>query len=235
MTDDYAAPMGETDGRATTTVGVVPVSPLRRLVLAAVPLSSGGAVMVAIVFSSDSLILPTLLLLAGAGATAFAVARGLSSDARRSVYRRLVVGVWAGMPATIVYDLIRYAAVAVAGWSVRPFGAFALFGQMLIGQGQPRWAQYLVGTGFHLVNGLGFAAGYAVVFRRPAWPSAVAWALVLEAMTIVFYPSWLGITALGEFVSMSMIGHLAYGLVLGPAVSYRLARAGSSTGDGSMP
>ncbi len=170
-----------------------------------------------------------MLLAASTGATGFAVARGLGADARRELRRRFAVGLWAGVPATAAYDLVRYAVVALTGWSVRPFRVFALFGQMLIGSDEPLWARYVAGTGFHLLNGLGFAAGYALVFRRPAIGTAVAWALVLEALTVVFYPSWLGVTALGEFVSMSMIGHLAYGLVLGPATRQRLATVGPIT------
>ena len=207
------------------------VTALRRLALAAVPLSSGGAVMVAIVTSSGSLIAPTLLLLAATGVTAVAVGRGLGDDARRALRCRLAVGLWAGVPATAAYDLVRYVVVALAGWSVHPFTVFALFGQMLIGSDQPLWARYLVGTGFHLLNGFGFAVGYALVFRWPAVATAVAWALALEALTVVLYPSWLGVTALGEFVSMSMVGHLAYGLVLGPAARHRLAKIGADGGE----
>lgn len=219
--------MGDTGEQVARARGAgAEATALRRLVLAAVPLSTGGAVLVSIVTSSGSLLAPALLLLVATGLTGVAIARGLGPDARLALHRRLQVGLWAGVPATAAYDLVRYLVVSLAGWSVRPFAVFALFGQMLIGDGQPLWARYLAGTAFHLLNGLGFAVGYALVFRRPGAGTAVAWALVLEALTVVFYPSWLGVTALGEFVSMSMIGHLAYGVVLGPATRKRLAMVG---------
>jgi hypothetical protein len=38
---------------------------------------------------------------------------------------------------------------------------------------------------------------------------------VLEAFTVALYPPWLGLTAVAEFVSVSLLGHLAYGTTLG--------------------
>lgn len=54
-----------------------------------------------------------------------------------------------------------------------------------------------------------------LVIRRPGLVSAVAWAMVLELFTILLYPDWLGVPAIGELVSVSLLGHLAYGLALG--------------------
>jgi len=197
---------------------VEPASSLRageRLLLSLLPLSTGGAVMVTIVLGGNSLLWPTLVLVAGGVATAVVPTRRLPAGVRRVLARRVRVGLLAGLAATAAYDAVRYLAVAATSWSVRPFQVFALFGQLLVGQDVPAGVQYLAGTGFHLLNGLGFAVGYAVVVRRPGVVSAVVWALVLEAFTIALYPSWLGLTAVGEFVSVSLLGHLAYGAVLG--------------------
>ncbi len=193
-----------------------PLPPLRRrLLLALLPVSTGGAVLVSFLFSQDSLLLPTAVLVLGTGLTSTVAARSLPGPARARLASRVRLGFLAGVAATAVYDLVRFVVVAVADLSVRPFSVFALFGQMLIGRNTPVVWQYVAGTAFHVVNGIGFAIGYAIVARRPSVPTALVWAIVLETFTIVLYPSWLRISALGEFFSMSMLGHVGYGIVLG--------------------
>jgi len=195
-----------------------------RLLLALVPVSTGAAVVVTILLWPDSLLYPALVLLGGTGATAVAVTRGLPEEARRAVRRRVAVGLVAGGLATAAYDVVRYGLVTLLSWSVDPFRPFTLFGQLLVGRGAPPAALWAAGIAYHIVNGLGFAVGYTIVVRRPGLVSAVVWALVLETFTILLYPDWLGITAVGEFFSMSMLGHLAYGLTLG-AVAMRMSPA----------
>jgi hypothetical protein len=185
------------------------------LLLALLPLSTGGAVLVAILLDSDSLASPTLVLVVGGATTAVLLTWRLPVGVRRALSRRVRLGMLAGLAATAAYDAVRYLAVAATSWSVRPFQVFALFGQLLVGRGAPAGVQYLAGTAFHLLNGLGFAVGYVVVVRRPGVASAVAWALVLETFTVALYPPWLGLTAVGEFLSVSLLGHLAYGTTLG--------------------
>jgi Family of unknown function (DUF6789) len=199
-----------------------------RLLLSLLPLSSGGAVVVTIVLGGESLLWPTVVLVAGTAMTAVALAWRLPGGVRRALARRVRVGLLAGLAATAAYDAVRYLVVAATSWSVRPFQAFALFGQLLVGHDAPAGVQYLAGTGFHLLNGLGFAVGYAVVVRRPGVVSAIAWALVLEAFTIALYPSWLGLTAVGEFVSVSLLGHLAYGAALGQITAKSVAARGDA-------
>lgn len=198
--------------------------PAERLLLALLPLSTGGAVLVAILLDSDSLVSPTLVLLAGSVTTAVVLTRRLPAVVRRALSRRVRLGLLAGLAATAAYDMVRYLAVAAMNWSVRPFQVFALFGQLLVGRDAPTGVQYLAGTAFHLLNGLGFAVAYVVVVRRPGVASAVVWALVLEAFTVALYPPWLWLTAVGEFVSVSLLGHLAYGTTLG-LVTTRSAEA----------
>jgi hypothetical protein len=191
------------------------LKPAERLLLSLLPLSTGGAVLVVIVLDGDSLVWPTLVLVAGTATTAVVLARRLPARVRRALSRRVRLGLLAGLAATAAYDAVRYLAVALTSWSVRPFQVFALFGQLLVGRDAPAGVQLLAGTAFHLLNGLGFAVGYAVVVRRPGVVSAVAWALGLEAFTVALYPPWLGLTAMSEFVSVSLLGHLAYGTTLG--------------------
>jgi hypothetical protein len=106
----------------------------------------------------------------------------------------------------------------VATRSIDPFATFPLFGSLLIGDAA-KAAQWAAGIAFHSLNGVGFAVGYTLVVRRPGVLSATVWALVLELFTILLYPNWLGVTAIGEFASMSMLGHIGYGITLGLVAS----------------
>jgi hypothetical protein len=186
-----------------------------RLLVAALPLSTGAAVLATLTLVHDSLLWPTLIMVVGSSlATAVALHR-LEPRHRAELVRRAWLGLGAGVAATVVYDVVRYLAVAVFSWSVAPFGAFPLFGRLLLGDGTGRNLLWAAGIAFHVLNGLGFAIGYALVVPRPELRTAVAWAMVLELLTILLYPNWLGVTAIGELFSMSVLGHLGYGLTLG--------------------
>jgi hypothetical protein len=55
------------------------------------------------------------------------------------------------------------------------------------------------------------------------WREGILWALGLELAMVAVYPGWLHIGALlEEFVAVSLIGHLAYGSVLGSLSRYWL-------------
>ena len=45
--------------------------------------------------------------------------------------------------------------------------------------------------------------------------SGVGWGLFLETFQLTLYPGWLNITTYKEFVTISFLGHIVYGLVLG--------------------
>jgi len=159
------------------------------------------------------------------------LARILPPEARRALARRAWIGLVAGVAATAAYDVVRYGLVTLFSWSVDPFKAFTLFGALLVGRDASTAALWVAGTAYHILNGLGFAIGYTLVIRRPGRLSAVVWAMVLETFTILLYPDWLGIRAVGEFFSMSMLGHVAYGLVLG-AVAIRMTHPEGTPKDG---
>jgi hypothetical protein len=91
--------------------------PAERLLLSLLPLSTGGAILVAILLDSDSLVWPTLVLLAGSATTAVVLARRLPARVRRVLAHRVRLGLLAGLAATGAYDAVRYLAVAVTSWS----------------------------------------------------------------------------------------------------------------------
>lgn len=158
----------------------------------------------------------------GVGAAALVWSR-TGREGRGRLRRRAAVGVVAGLAATGAYDLLRLGVVTAFGMRFWPFDIFSLFGQLLVGSSAPPTVRLAAGVAYHWTNGVGFALAYVFLFRRPQVWTALLWALALELAMISIYPSWLHLKALDEFYTVSALGHLAYGSVLG-LVSGRLLR-----------
>ncbi len=141
--------------------------------------------------------------------------RRASPAGRADLLARARAGLVAGLIATACYDASRYVLVTAFESSVWPFAAFPAFGGLLSGAAEPFDTRLLAGTVFHILNGVGFSLAYALFVRRPRILTGVIWALVLEALMLTLYPTWLDIKAIGEFTQMSMLGHVVYGIVLG--------------------
>jgi hypothetical protein len=124
-------------------------------------------------------------------------------------------GVLAGVVATLAYDAARFALVRLTGIAFWPFDIFEIFGRALLGPGRPEALTTAAGVAYHLTNGVAFAVAYTVLFGRRGVVAGIAWGLFLEALQLTFYPGWLQLRALGEFVQVSVFGHLVYGAVLG--------------------
>ena len=75
--------------------------------------------------------------------------------------------------------------------------------------------QWVVGSAFHFCNGLAFAVAYSYWFAPKGPLAGIAFAMVLEAFMLGLYPGWLKIAEYAPFLTMSLIGHLVYGAVLG--------------------
>jgi hypothetical protein len=211
-----------------------PALPWRgRAVLSAAAMFSGAALVVT-VFTRVSL---ALTLLCGSACVAALGRRSflrLPPAARPIVLERLRTGLLAGVPATAAYDLARLALVEAAGLRFWPFDTLPLFGQAILGTGFPQAAVLAVGTGYHYLNGMFFAAAYAVLFRGRPFAFGVAWALGLEAAMLLVYPRWLPALArvLSEFTIVSLTGHLAYGTTLGLIVQLAPALGRRRMGSG---
>lgn len=131
-------------------------------------------------------------------------------------------GLVAAVPALLAYDLSRLLVSETVGMSVGPFDAFPHFGSALIGQGAPETLRVIVGTGFHITNGVAFAVAFAIIFRAKGVVVGIGWGLFLEVMMLGVYPAWLQIEQLGEFVQLSIVGHVCYGSTLGYLCKRRL-------------
>lgn len=162
-------------------------------------------------------------------AVIFLIDRG---NARIGAYRSSQLvrsGFLAAVPALVAYDLSRLLVSVTLGMEIGPFDAFPHFGSALVGEGAPTVLRWVVGSGFHVINGVTFGIAYALVVRRVGVVTGIAWGLALEAIMLGVYPWWLQIEQLGEFLQLSIIGHVCYGATLGALVRNRLARRGSES------
>ena len=85
------------------------------------------------------------------------------------------------------------------------------------------------GLAIHFVNGSSFGVIYAVAAGRraerlrDALIGGIGWGLTLELIQSILYPGWLRITTvLQEFLVISGLGHLMYGVTLGVGVRWLL-------------
>lgn len=143
------------------------------------------------------------------------LSRRLGPAERPHVLRRLKAGLGGGAAATATYDAFR-ALLLASGLLVyyQPFEAIRAFGILLVGEGRESlvWG---AGILYHLANGVGFGIFYAFLLGKRGWWAGVLWALALELFMVSLYPSWLGITLGAEFLKVSILAHVFYGVVLG--------------------
>ncbi|MGH9213500.1 MAG: hypothetical protein ACRD2C_22925 [Acidimicrobiales bacterium] len=142
----------------------------------------------------------------------------------RAGRRVITVGTASAVAALVAYDGTRLAISTGLGYEVGPFDAFRHFGAGLVGSSASNAARWTAGTLFHITNGITFGIAYTIVAGRRGVVAGVLFGLGLEAAMIAFYPAWLQIPNLREFVSMSIVGHAVYGAVLGVAAQHGLRR-----------
>lgn len=131
---------------------------------------------------------------------------------------RLRRGAAAGALATGAYDVSRWAVEATGLAGTNSFLAIPAFGAGLTGLPPAHAGAQAAGWAFHACNGVGFALAYTFLAAGRHWSWAILYALALEAAMVGLYPGWLGITPGTEFLSVSILGHVAYGGVLGVLV-----------------
>jgi hypothetical protein len=186
-----------------------------RQLLMSVPFLSTGAALAVFILTGISLrtgMAAAAILIAGT----VVLARVWLPEPSRSLARsRAVIGAGAGLLATAAYDLCRLGVVTFTSINYWPFDVFSCFGRLLVGEAAPASMAIAVGTGYHYLNGVGFAVAYTLLVRRPGILTGVAWAALLEVFMVTLYPGWLGLRALDEFLSVSIVGHAVYGVVLG--------------------
>jgi hypothetical protein len=124
---------------------------------------------------------------------------------------RARAGLLGGAIGIVAYDAVRLALQAVH-LVQHPFAAITLYGQSLLPGAS---AGPTAGWIYHIWNGLAFALFFAVVIARPTVTKAIIWALLLDTLQTLTIGEMPGIAVGQEFLTASIVGHLAYGATLG--------------------
>ena len=193
------------------------------LVIGLALLANGAALVLHIVRSIP--LPPLLLVFWGAGLAGIVVAFVRAEPTLRQELRRtFVVGVAAGLLATLSYDIAKalLSQLDPAPWN--PFEATRIFGVVLLGPDAPDAVTRIAGWAFHISNGATFGMAFTFIFGGRARTSlawavglGVAWGVFLESFQLALFPAWLGIgtSALNEFRQVSFLAHVVFGSTLG--------------------
>ena len=128
---------------------------------------------------------------------------------------RLIVGFVAGLIATLVYDGIRFLIQLIFAPGINLFLAMTQFGLFITGQQNPTLLSEIIGWAYQFWNGFTFAIMYTLIIGKGKWYYGVAWAMVLELAMVLLYPTYMNVNFSSEFLSVSVVGHIGYGCVLG--------------------
>lgn len=121
-------------------------------------------------------------------------------------------GLWAGLLATLAYDIVR---IPVAHSGIPVFKAISYFGTVLLGVQSPTPMSEVLGWAYHLSNGVSFGLMYAALVKKPRLYSAVIWGLTLEAVMLMTpYAEVFGYRRDAKFFIITIGAHAVYGLVL---------------------
>ena len=184
------------------------------LLIGSLPLATGAALIVHVVtLLSLGIGLLTAAILVGG--VAWFTWTQLTPDQRIELRRRAMIGLGTGLVATIGYDLARLVLVTSLALTFWPFDVFPIFGQAIIGNDAPRVLTIVVGTAYHYLNGMFFALAYTILLAPYGWWAGLLWAFGLETLMLAIYPGWLHPKAFAEFASISFVGHVVYGIILG--------------------
>ncbi len=149
---------------------------------------------------------------------------GLYSWQRRlPFWIRLRAGLLAGFFGLIVYDTIRFTLYKTQIVPYFPFHAIPRLGALITSRPPTDPSSLYWGWGYHFWNGFSFAIIYALIAGPAAWGWGIAWAMILETLMLLSYPTLLGVKADAPFLIISIVGHICYGSVLGLTVR-RFAR-----------
>ena len=136
--------------------------------------------------------------------------------ARRPFFNRLVVGLVAGLIATLAYDGVRWAIQETAPLDYDGFRSINIFGSLILSKPETALDARIAGWTYHFWNGISFGVMYALVAGPARWYWGLAWGVALELMMISIYPVAFAIQRSDPaFLAISMTGHAAYGAVLG--------------------
>ncbi len=172
-------------------------------------------------FTAPFIVLPTAAVLAGIGLA------GRGEHARLHAFARLIlVGALAGLLGTLVYDVSRPLLRALFGFTFDPFRAIHIFGQLITGRPAGDVWSDAAGWTYHVWNGVSFGMMFALIRPKGGWLYGLVWAEFLQALMMAVYPAFLK-ARLDDpgFLTLGLVGHGLYGIVLGILVARWTARA----------
>jgi hypothetical protein len=130
----------------------------------------------------------------------------------------LWVGMFSGLIATFAYDGVRALVERSHIFGYNWYVPILMFGNWITGAPQSSAVAKWAGWTYHYWNGVSFGVMYALAFGRVRWYWGIAFGMFLEACQLGLFPMFLRVTNKFDFVAISMIGHIAYGAVLGVLV-----------------
>jgi len=136
--------------------------------------------------------------------------------ARQDIFlTRLMGGLAAGGAGLLAYDFIRLGILYTDLVPFNPFRPIEVYGLWILDRQRDDWQTKTAGWIFHVWNGMGFAVMYTMLAGpgRVLW--GLGWAMMLESLMLATYPSMFKIALAWPLISVSLIGHAAYGLALG--------------------
>jgi hypothetical protein len=96
-----------------------------------------------------------------------------------------------------------------------PFRPIEVYGLLILDQYQDSPLTKTVGWGFHIWNGLSFAAMYTLTVGRGRVLWGLGWGMALEVAMLSSYPSIFRMAMEWPFIFVSVTGHVAYGFAIG--------------------
>lgn len=127
----------------------------------------------------------------------------------------LAVGLAGGLIGTLAYDAVRWVLTNSGVFDYNGFYAIMVFGSWITGMEPNEPPAIVAGWLYHFWNGLSFGVFYALTFGRRHWAYGVLYGLLMEACMLGLFPMFLKVTNRYDFIMLSLIGHVFYGLGLG--------------------
>jgi hypothetical protein len=134
---------------------------------------------------------------------------------RRMILQRMGAGLFAGLLGLVAYDGIRWLLMVSGVVPANPFRVIEVFGLLIMQSEIDTVFTKCIGWAFHVWNGLTFAMMYTLALGRGRIRYAVVWSVALEGAMLVTYPSAFHVVLNWPFVTISLVGHLAFGGVVG--------------------
>jgi hypothetical protein len=168
-------------------------------------------------FATPFIALPTAMVLSG-----LILLRKRLYGRLHTLSSSIAMGALYGLAATVIYDLIRPLLKWIFQFQYPPFRAMTIFGTLITGLAPEDPVSQIAGWTYHFWNGISFGMMYVLIWPRGGWISGLAWGLGLQLLMMIVYPSFLNARLSDPgFLTMGIVGHSFWGVVLGYLVRRR--------------